>query len=93
MDGLEYNDIVNEIASYSDAFDKVVIGKPLLTTDDDFKRVENAIVDWTKDYDDGKTAICFMGHGTEAASNSVYSKMQDMLTADGFDNYENKQGL
>lgn len=87
MDGLEYNDIVNEIASYSDAFDKVVIGKPLLTTDDDFKRVENAIVDWTKDYDDGKTAICFMGHGTEAESNSVYAKMQDMLTADGHTNY------
>ena len=87
MDGLEYNDIVNEIASYSDAFDKVVISKPLLTTDDDFKRVENAIVDWTKDYDDGKTAICFMGHGTEAESNSVYAKMQDMLTADGHTNY------
>ena len=87
MDGLEYNDIVNEIASYSDAFDKVVIGKPLLTTADDFKRVENAIVDWTKDYDDGKTAICFMGHGTEAESNSVYAKMQDMLTADGHTNY------
>ncbi|MBP5581798.1 MAG: sirohydrochlorin cobaltochelatase [Ruminococcus sp.] len=87
MDGLEYNDIVNEIAGYSDAFEKVAIGKPLLTTDDDFKRVENAIVDWTKDYDDGKTAICFMGHGTEAESNGVYAKMQELLTADGHTNY------
>ena len=87
MNGLEYNDVVDEIADYSDAFDKVVIGKPLLTSDDDFKRVENAIVDWTKEYDDGKTAICFMGHGTEAESNSVYAKMQDLLTADGHTNY------
>ncbi|MCR4638108.1 sirohydrochlorin cobaltochelatase [Ruminococcus sp.] len=87
MDGLEYNDIVNEIAGYSDAFEKVAIGKPLLTTDDDFKRVENAIVDWTKDYDDGKTAICFMGHGTEAESNGVYAKMQELLTVDGHTNY------
>lgn len=87
MDGLEYNDIVNEIAGYSDAFEKVAIGKPLFTTDDDFKRVENAIVDWTKDYDDGKTAICFMGHGTEAESNGVYAKMQELLTADGHTNY------
>ncbi len=87
MNGLEYNDVVDEIADYSDAFDKVVIGKPLLASDDDFKRVENAIVDWTKEYDDGKTAICFMGHGTDADSNSVYAKMQELLTADGHTNY------
>jgi len=87
MNGLEYNDVAAEIASYSDAFEKVAIGEPLLTSDDDFKRVENAIVDWTKDYDDGKTAICFMGHGTEADSNAVYGKMQDLFTADGYTNY------
>ena len=87
MHGLEYNDLVAQVGEYADAFDKVVFGEPLLTTDDDFKRVENAIVDWTKDYDDGKTAICFMGHGTEAESNSVYQKMQDLLTADGHANY------
>ena len=80
MNGLEYNDLKTEIANYSDAFEKVAIGEPLLTSDDDFNRVMNAIVDWTKEYDDGKTAICFMGHGTEAASNSVYAKIQDLLT-------------
>jgi len=87
MNGIEYNEIVDTVAEYSDAFEKVVFGEPLLTSDDDFKRVENAIVNWTAEYDDGKTAICFMGHGTEADSNSVYAKMQDMLTADGHKNY------
>lgn len=87
MNGLEYNDILDEVAQYSDAFENVVFGEPLLTSDDDFKKVEQAIVDWTKEYDDGETAICFMGHGTEADSNGVYQKMQDMLTADGYENY------
>ena len=87
MNGLEYNDLIEAVGSHADAFDKVVFGEPLLTSDDDFKRVETAIVDWTKDYDDGKTAICFMGHGTEAESNGVYQKMQDLLTADGYSNY------
>ena len=87
MNGLEYNDIVDEVAQYSDAFEKVVFGEPLLTSDEDFKRVEQAIVDWTAEYDDGKTAICFMGHGTEAESNEIYQKMQDLLTADGYENY------
>ncbi|MBR1898736.1 MAG: sirohydrochlorin cobaltochelatase, partial [Oscillospiraceae bacterium] len=76
-----------QVGGYADAFDQVVFGEPLLTSDDDFKRVEQAIVDWTAEYDDGKTAICFMGHGTEADSNAVYQQMQDLLTADGYENY------
>ena len=87
MNGLEYNDIINEVAQYADGFEQVVFGEPLLTSDEDFKRVEEAIVDWTSEYDDGKTAICFMGHGTEADSNAVYQKMQDLLIADGYENY------
>lgn len=87
MHGYEYDEIVEKVANYSDAFDKVVFGEPLLTSDEDFKRVEAAIVDWTKDYADDETAICFMGHGTEHESNAVYQKMQDLLTADGYDNY------
>lgn len=87
MSGIEYDEITEKVASYSDAFEKVVFGKPLLTSDDDFKRVETAITDWTKDYDDGETAIIFMGHGTEHESNQVYGKMQDLLAADGFANY------
>lgn len=87
MNGLEYTDLVNEVAEYSDAFEKVAIGKPLLTTDDDFKAVIKAVTESTAEYDDGETAICFMGHGTEADSNQVYARMQDMLTQAGYDNY------
>ena len=87
MNGLEYEELKGDIAQYSDAFDKIAIGQPLLSSDDDFSRVENAIFDWTKDYDDGETAIVFMGHGTSADSNGVYQKMQDLLTKDGHTNY------
>ncbi|MGM9676158.1 MAG: sirohydrochlorin cobaltochelatase [Butyricicoccus sp.] len=87
MNGLEYAELEEQVSQYADAFDKIAIGKPLLTSEEDFKRVEQALVDWTSEYDDGETAICFMGHGTEAASNEVYQKMQDLLTADGHENY------
>lgn len=87
MNGLEYNELVDEVAKYSDSFEKVTVGQPLLTSDDDFDKVMKAITDATKEYDDGKTAICFMGHGTEADSNSIYSKMQETLTNAGFANY------
>ena len=87
MDGYEYHDLVEEVSEYAGSFESVRFGEPLLTSDEDFKAVEKAITDWTKEYDDGETAIEFMGHGTEADSNSVYGKMQDMLTEDGYKNY------
>lgn len=87
MEGLEYNDVVNEVAQYSDAFDKVAVGKPLLSSDEDFQIVMDAIVEATAEYDDGQTAICFMGHGTTADSNEIYTRMQDVLTEAGHENY------
>lgn len=87
MNGIEYTELSDAVAQYADAFDSVKIGAPLLTSDEDFKNVEQALVDWTKEYDDGKTAIVFMGHGTEAESNGVYAKMQELFTADGYANY------
>ncbi|MBS6955441.1 MAG: sirohydrochlorin cobaltochelatase [Enterocloster asparagiformis] len=87
MNGLEYTDLVNEVAEYSDAFVKVAVGEPLLTSEDDFNTVIKAITNATAQYDDGETAICFMGHGTEAESNKVYAKMQEMLTAAGYEHY------
>ena len=87
MDGLEYHELVDEVAQYSDAFEHLAIGKPLLTSEADFQAVEQAITEATAEYDDGKTAICFMGHGTEAASNAVYETLQDKLTQSGHENY------
>lgn len=87
MSGYEYNDLYDEVAEYADAFEKVSVGAPLLDTDEDMARVEEILVDWTKEYDDGKTAIVFMGHGTEADSNGVYEMMQERMTNDGHENY------
>ncbi|MBR6970567.1 MAG: sirohydrochlorin cobaltochelatase [Firmicutes bacterium] len=87
MDGLEYNDIVESAANYADAFEKVVIGKNLLSSDSDFVTVANLVHEETASYDDGETAIIFMGHGTEAESNSVYASMQGTFKQMGFDNY------
>ena len=87
MDGFEYNDLKDELAGYEDVFDQIILGEPLLTSDEDFEAVISVITADTASYDDGQTAIVFMGHGTEADSNAVYAKVQEMLTADGFENY------
>lgn len=87
MNGLEYNDLKKELEKYKDKFDKIALGKPLLTSDEDFKQVIAAITNDTKEYLDGETAICFMGHGTEADSNKVYATLQEKLKAAGYNDY------
>ena len=86
MDGLEYNDVVNEVAQYADAFEALAIGEPLLTTDEDFQAVAKVMADATEQFNSGKTAICFMGHGTEAESNAIYAKMQQVMDDAGYTN-------
>ena len=87
MDGFEYQKLTKEAARYQDAFVSLSVGAPLLTSDEDFRIVADALAASVAAYDDGKTAICFMGHGTEAAANEVYERMQKKLTDSGRDNY------
>ena len=87
MNGLEYEELMSTLAEYSDAFESISVGQPLLTDDEDFQAVMEAIVAATADYDDGQTAICFMGHGTEHDANGVYAKLQQLLTDSGHANY------
>lgn len=87
MNGFEYADLDTALKDYEGKFDKVVLAQPLLSSDADFDAVISAITEHTESYDDGETAICFMGHGTEADSNAVYAKLQEKITAAGFENY------
>lgn len=87
MAGYEYTDLADLLKEYEDKFDQLTLAKPLLDSDDDFNAVVKAITEKTKSYDDGETAICFMGHGTEADSNGVYAKLQKKLTEEGYENY------
>ena len=88
MAGYEYTDVLNSLQSnYADKFDAIVLGDPLLTSDEDYSEVVEAICDATAEYDDGQTAICFMGHGTEADSNGDYAHLQQVLTDAGHTSY------
>ncbi|MBR4211959.1 MAG: sirohydrochlorin cobaltochelatase, partial [Oscillibacter sp.] len=86
MNGFEYQELADELASRAGEFEYVAIGAPLLSADDDFRRVAEAVTASAAEYDDGETAFCLMGHGTESASNGVYAKMQSVLSDMGAEN-------
>ncbi len=87
MSGFEYDDLMAVVDANRSKFQSVKVGSPLLTTDADYAAVIEAITAATAEYDDGKTLITFMGHGTEHASNATYAKLQGMLTDAGKTNY------
>lgn len=87
MNGFEYQDLAVELTGYVDQFNKIILSEPLIMSDADYAAVVKAITEKTAEYDDGKTAVCFMGHGTHAESNAIYAKLQDKLTEGGYENY------
>ncbi|MDO4865053.1 MAG: sirohydrochlorin cobaltochelatase [Clostridia bacterium] len=87
MHGFEYDDVVAELAERAEEFETIVVADPLLTSDEDFDRVADIMIDLMKDYDDGNTAIVYMGHGTEHEYNKIYAQMQEVLTSKGAENY------
>ena len=86
MNGTEYNyKIVDTVRKYEDKFENIAIGDPLLIGDDDFDCLIDSIT--SKGSADAGTANVFMGHGSPADSNAVYSTLQKKLEDKGFDNY------
>ncbi len=86
MDGFEYNELAEAVSARAGDFQEVSIGKPLLYDEEDLEAVAGIMISDTKGFDDGNTAICFMGHGTEADSNKVYGMMLEKLREQGAEN-------
>lgn len=82
--GHEYERVLKAAEAYRGAFTELRIAKPLLSDEQDQEELIAAIVRRTACFDDGHTAVCFMGHGTDAKANRVYSVLQEKLRAKGY---------
>ena len=78
MDGNEYMRVAETAAAWRSQFDQLVLGAPLLGNENDDRAVMQIITADTQACDDGETAICFMGHGSDAAA-AIYSDFQQRL--------------
>jgi len=85
--GAEYNDIKKALEENKSKFEKTALGEPLLTSDDDYKKVLEAVTAAMKQYEADDTAIVLMGHGNEGSPAETYDKFQKMLDDAGKKNY------
>ena len=91
MHGREYAKVVCALRERGRYFAQVVLGEPLLSSDADFAAVLLAVIRRTAEFDDGRTAVCLVGHGSggslEANADDIYIKMQKKLIQAGYKNY------
>lgn len=87
MKGLEYEKLKEILSEHKNSFDRISLGDPLLSSEEDFRRVADALIEASAEYDEDGTALVFMGHGTEAAANDIYTRMQEMLFSSEKHNY------
>jgi sirohydrochlorin cobaltochelatase len=87
MNGFEYDEMREAIRPFEKDFDRISYGLPLLASDADYMEVAEIITAETKQYNDGDSAVVFMGHGTEHEANSAYAKLDRILKDLGFSNY------
>jgi len=62
-------------ASMSDGIEKIIVGYPLLGTQDDMKKVTDAVIENLPKERKKDEAVVFMGHGTPHPSNAFYTAL------------------
>ena len=76
--GEEYNKLKDTVESYNDKFDRISLGRPLLTYINDYRETVLAVKQEI-DKMEIDEAIVFMGHGTEHESHSAYPAIEYMF--------------
>lgn len=81
MNGFEYDQMVEAVTPFKDQFNALSIGKPLLSSDADYTELAGIITAETAAYSGDRTAVVFMGHGTEHPANATYAKLGGIIKA------------
>ena len=85
MNGTEYDDVVRIVADHCGNIPVLRMGKPLLTTTEDYDELVEALEkSLLKEVADDE-ALVLMGHGSEHYANATYSQLQIKLWLAGHD--------
>ena len=78
MNGEEYDKLLAQAEPYRGQFGRLAIGRPLLSTEEDYRETAQALLEVLPERESG-TALLFMGHGTEHFANSAYCQLEYLL--------------
>lgn len=84
INGIENENMLEDISLYAKIFSSIRIGKPLLSDTEDYKQLVNCIVE--ENHVGEEEAILLMGHGTSHHANAVYPAVDYTFRAEGYSN-------
>lgn len=84
--GEEYTKLKEQVESYQDKFEKIILGRPLLTYIEDYKEAVEALEHQIPKMGEDE-AVVFMGHGTFHESHAAYPALEYMLRDHGINAY------
>lgn len=85
INGSEYEKLLMKAMEYKNKFNKIYMGKPLLSSVEDYEKVANHMVSILPE-DISDNAVILMGHGSDHPSNSAYPCMDYIFKSKGFKN-------
>lgn len=85
INGLENTLMINEIKNYSNQFDSIKIGKPLLSSTYDCQKLTDILSNEFSYLKSDEVLVC-MGHGTSNQANAAYLTLNNTLKDLGYKN-------
>lgn len=74
INGIENDSMLEDLMEYADRFQKVRVGKPLLSSPEDYKKAIHAVM---ADIELGENeALVLMGHGSDHHANAAYPMLE-----------------
>ncbi len=85
INGYEYDITLNELKAFEEDFDCLKLGKPLLTSSEDYKKTMDILVKAMPSLK-ADEALVYMGHGSDHHANSTYPCMDYIFKHHGYKN-------
>ncbi len=86
MNGKEYDDVVRIVSEHVGNISNLRMGKPLLTTSEDYDEMVEAVRENLMGLVGERDALVLMGHGSEHYANATYSQLQLKFWLSGMGN-------
>ena len=79
--GEEYHDLRRTVGAFKmlGGFQKIILGYPLMATQEDMQRTVEAILETIPEYRQKNEAVVLMGHGSHHPSNAFYAALMFQL--------------
>ena len=84
LNGIENEQMIRDAAAFEADFDRILLGAPLLTSQEDNERVIRTVLEDA--HLNEEDALVFMGHGTSHFANSIYAALDYQFKDMGYPN-------